>query len=93
MPRKNWKFSPGDLDERQLWDAYQECYQDAIRKTSTDHAPWYIIPSDSKEGARVIVASILLQVLEGFRDIREPELDAEVKANLNKYIKELKKAR
>lgn len=93
LPRKNWKFSPGDLDERELWDAYQECYQDAIRKTTTDHAPWYIIPSDSKEGARVIVASILLQVLEGFRDIREPELDAEVKANLNKYIKELKKAR
>ncbi len=93
LPRKNWKFSPGDLDERQLWDTYQEYYQDAIRKTSTDHAPWYIIPSDSKEGARVIVASILLQVLEGFQDIREPELEAEVKANLNKYIKELKKER
>jgi PPK2 family polyphosphate:nucleotide phosphotransferase len=93
LPRKNWKFSPADLDERELWDAYQEYYEDAIRKTTTGHAPWYIVPSDSKEGARVIVASVLLQVLERFQDIREPELDEEVKANLNKYIKELKKAR
>jgi PPK2 family polyphosphate:nucleotide phosphotransferase len=93
LPRKNWKFSPGDLDERELWDAYQECYQDAIRKTSTDHAPWYIVPSDSKDGARLIVASILLQVLEGYKDIREPELKGEVKANLDRYIKELKRAK
>ena len=93
LPRKNWKFSPADLDERELWDAYQEYYEDAIRKTTTGDAPWYIVPSDSKEGARVIVASVLLQALEGYSDIREPELDAEVKANLNKYIKELKKAR
>ena len=93
LPRKNWKFSPADLDERELWDSYQAYYQDAIQKTTTDHAPWYIVPSDSKEGARLIVASILLQVLEGYSDIREPELEPEVKANLTKYIKELKKSK
>ncbi len=91
LPRKNWKFSPGDLDERELWDAYQACYEDAIRRTTTDHAPWYVVPSDSKEGARVIVASILLQVLERYDDIREPELAPDVKANLEAYIEELKK--
>ncbi len=93
LPRKNWKFSPGDLDERELWDAYQACYEDAIRRTTTDHAPWYVVPSDSKEGARVIVASILLQVLERYGDIREPELAPDVKANLEAYIEELKKDR
>ena len=93
LRRKNWKFSPADLDERELWDRYQECYQEAIQKTTTKHAPWYIVPSDSKEGARLIVASILLQVLEGFEDIREPELEPEVKANLDKYIKELRKGK
>jgi PPK2 family polyphosphate:nucleotide phosphotransferase len=91
LPRKNWKFSPGDLDERDYWDDYQHCYQEAIRNTSREHAPWYVIPSDSKDAARLIVASILLQVLERFADIREPELEPEVKANLDKYIQELKK--
>ena len=93
LPRKNWKFSPGDLDERELWDAYQSCYEDAIRRTTTDYAPWYVVPSDSKEGARVIVASILLQVMERYGDIREPELAPDVKANLEAYINELKKDR
>ena len=91
LKRKNWKFSPGDLDEREYWETYQKCYQDAIRRTSKPHAPWYVIPSDSKDGARLIVASILLEVLERFGDIQEPELEPEVKANLEKYIEELQK--
>lgn len=89
LPRKNWKFSPGDLDKREQWDAYQACYEEAIRRTTKDHAPWYIIPSDSKEGARVIVAGILLEVLKGYTDIREPELAPEVKKNLDFYIEQL----
>jgi PPK2 family polyphosphate:nucleotide phosphotransferase len=91
LPRKNWKFSPGDLDEREYWDVYQDYYQEAIQRTTKEYAPWYIIPSDDKEGARLIVASILLEVMERFDDIREPELEPEVKANLEHYIKELKK--
>jgi PPK2 family polyphosphate:nucleotide phosphotransferase len=91
LPQKNWKFSPDDLDERAYWDEYQRCYQDAIRRTSRDHAPWFIIPSDSKEGARLIVASILLDLLEQYEDIREPELAPEIKKHIEQYREELKK--
>lgn len=89
LKEKNWKFSPGDLEERQLWDAYQECYQDAIRRTHTDTAPWYVIPSDNKRAARVIVASILHETLTAFEDIREPELPDDVKEHLQSYRSQL----
>lgn len=91
LKQKNWKFSPGDLKERKLWDAYQECYQDAINKTSGPKAPWYIIPADVKEGARLIVASIILEELKKYKDIKEPELDYEIKANLEAYKSQLEK--
>ncbi len=88
-PSKNWKFSPGDLKERKLWDNYQDCYEDAINRTSTLHAPWYTIPADDKPTARYIVAKILYDTLTQYKDIVEPELDADVKANLDQYINEL----
>ncbi|WP_418500587.1 PPK2 family polyphosphate kinase [Flagellimonas sp.] len=91
LKQKNWKFSPGDLMERKLWDAYQQCYEEALSKTSTDHAPWYIIPADNKEAARVIVASIMLEALKKYKDIEEPELDDEIKANLETFKQELEK--
>lgn len=91
LREKNWKFSPGDLKERKLWDAYQECYEEAINKTSKEHAPWYVIPADNKRGARVIVATILLEALKKYKDIEEPELDAEIKANLETFKQELEK--
>ena len=62
-----------------------------FQRTTKDHAPWYVIPSDNKDGARLIVASILLEVLQRYEDIQEPELDPAVKANLEQYIKELRK--
>lgn len=86
---KNWKFSPGDLKERKLWDKYQVCYEDAINRTSKPHAPWYAIPADDKPTARYIVAKILYDTLTQYKDIVEPELDDEIKANLDNYIKEL----
>lgn len=86
---KNWKFSPGDLKERELWDEYQACYQDAINRTSKPHAPWYAIPSDDKPTARILVAHIIYEVLKQYKDIKEPELDDEVKANLELYKKQL----
>ncbi|RKN79962.1 PPK2 family polyphosphate kinase [Ulvibacterium marinum] len=89
LKRKNWKFSPGDLEERKLWDQYQKCYEEAINKTSKPHAPWYIIPSDNKDAARVITASILLQELKKYKDIQEPELDPEIQTNLEAYIRQL----
>ena len=86
---KNWKFSPGDLKERKLWDAYQECYHDAINKTSKPHAPWYNIPADDKATARYIVAKIMYDTLKTYTDIQEPELDDDIKANLDIYKKQL----
>ncbi|WP_298761090.1 PPK2 family polyphosphate kinase [uncultured Psychroserpens sp.] len=87
---KHWKFSPGDLRERKLWDDYQRCYEDALNRTSNDHAPWYTIPADDKPTARYIVAKILYDTLIQYKDIIEPELDAGIKANLDTYIDELK---
>jgi len=86
---KNWKFSAGDLKERKLWDKYQECYEDAINKTSLPHAPWYIIPADDKPTARYIVAKTLYDTLKMYPDIQEPELDDKTKANLHIYKAQL----
>ena len=58
-PTKNWKFSLGDLKERAYWDQYQEAYQDAISATSTDYAPWFVIPADDKWYARLAIASVI----------------------------------
>ena len=89
LREKNWKFSPGDLKERQLWDTYQDCFEEAINKTSKPYAPWYVIPADNKKAARVIVASILLEELKKYKDVREPELNDKIKANLEDYKNQL----
>lgn len=89
LRRKNWKFSPDDLKERKLWDAYQTYYQEALLKTSKPHAPWYVVPADDKKAARLIVATILLESLKKYKDVQPPELDAEIKANLESFIQEL----
>lgn len=86
---KNWKFSPGDLKERKLWNKYQECYEDAINRTSKPHAPWYTIPADDKPSARYMVAKIMYDTLKKYTDIEEPELDDDIKANLELYKKQL----
>lgn len=89
-PDKNWKFNPGDLDERALWDVYKKYYEEAINRTSKPNAPWYIIPSNDKETSRVIVAEIMLQELKKYTDIKEPELDDEIKAKISEYRERLK---
>ncbi len=86
---KNWKFSPGDLKERKLWDRYQECYEEAINRTSKLHAPWFTIPADDKPSARYLVASIMYDTLSQYSDIEEPELDDDAKVNLELYKKQL----
>ncbi|WP_291135090.1 PPK2 family polyphosphate kinase [Flavobacterium sp. UBA7663] len=90
-PEDNWKFSTGDLKERALWDEYMKYYEEAINKTSTDFAPWYIVPADDKGVARYIVAKIIWEELEKLTDIAEPELDPKVKANIEEYRTQLKK--
>ena len=89
LKEKNWKFSPGDLKERKLWDSYQRCYQDAINNTSTEKAPWYIIPADDKPSARYIVAKTIYDTLKAYNDIEEPELSDDIKASLSTYKLEL----
>lgn len=86
---KNWKFSPGDLKERKLWEKYQECYEDLLNRSSTNYAPWYAIPADDKETARYIVAKTMYDTLKTYTDIQEPELDDDIKANLELYKQQL----
>jgi PPK2 family polyphosphate:nucleotide phosphotransferase len=61
MPEKNWKFSPDDVKERGYWDAYMEAYEDAIRRTASKEAPWYVIPSDNKWFTRLVVAAVIVE--------------------------------
>ena len=62
---KHWKYNPGDVDERQYWEAYQEAYELAITRTSTETAPWYVVPADRKWYARLAVQQLLLDALRG----------------------------
>ncbi|MEE4176714.1 MAG: polyphosphate kinase 2 family protein [Bacteroides sp.] len=63
-PHKRWKFNPDDLDERKRWDEYIAAYEDMLSKTSTDYAPWYVIPSDRKWHRNLTVASIIIDKLQ-----------------------------
>jgi len=90
-PEKNWKFSPGDLKERALWDKYQDAYETAINLTSKPHAPWFIIPSDDKDTARYLVTKILYDTLTEYKDVQEPQLSQEIQNNLEEYREILKK--
>jgi PPK2 family polyphosphate:nucleotide phosphotransferase len=75
-PEKNWKFSSGDVEERQYWDAYQEAFEDAINATATKFAPWYVVPADNKWYMRYVVSEIILSVLKEM-DPRYPQVTAE----------------
>ncbi|WP_298263958.1 PPK2 family polyphosphate kinase [uncultured Lutibacter sp.] len=88
LKEKNWKFSPGDLKERKLWDKYQFCYEELLNKTSKKHAPWYVIPADDKPTARLLVAQIILNTLKQ-HNFKEPELPAKYKVEIENYKKEL----
>jgi PPK2 family polyphosphate:nucleotide phosphotransferase len=63
QPDKNWKFSLGDIQERQFWDRYMKVYGRCIGATSSHHAPWYVVPADDKENARLIVSQVVLDTL------------------------------
>ena len=72
-PEKNWKFSAGDVSERQHWDEYMTAYTEAIRATSTDAAPWYVIPADRKGVMRALVAEVVTHTVTGL-DLQYPEV-------------------
>jgi PPK2 family polyphosphate:nucleotide phosphotransferase len=77
-PEKRWKFRLGDLDDRARWDDFQRAYEDAIRETSTEHAPWYVVPADHNWSRNLCVAEILVDALERLAPaVPAPELGAE----------------
>lgn len=80
-PDKRWKFNPGDLEERKLWGDYMKAYEDAIRETSTDWAPWYVIPANHKWYAHRMVAEAIVDKLESLKmEYPKPAED------LSKYV-------
>lgn len=82
-PDKRWKFSPADLAEREVWDDYQRAYQEVLNHTSTEWAPWYVVPADHKWFARLAVAAIVIQALVDI-DPRYPEVSAAQLAQLER---------
>ena len=80
-PEKNWKFSANDVAERAHWDAYMGAYQEAIRATAAPHAPWYVVPADTKWFTRLVVAAALIEALEGL-DLHYPKVTKAQKAAL-----------
>lgn len=66
-PSKHWKFSVGDLGERKLWDEYQAAYEDALNKTSTEYAPWYVVPANRKWYRDLVISTVLVDTLKGLK--------------------------
>ena len=89
-PSKNWKFSSADIRERAFWKQYRAAFQDMFRETSSDWAPWYVIPANHKWFSRVAVADIIVKTLESLK-LRYPTLDAKEKGDLLKSKKVLEK--
>ena len=85
---KNWKFSAADLKEREYWDDYQKCYEQAVSATSTKYAPWYIIPSDKKWFARLAISEVIVKTLSSLK-LSYPKLDEEQLKKLDEYKKAL----
>jgi PPK2 family polyphosphate:nucleotide phosphotransferase len=80
-PEKNWKFSAADIRERKYWDDYQDAYEDMIRNTATEDAPWYVVPADNKWFTRLVVSMVLVETLESL-DLSYPKMDPEKRKEL-----------
>jgi PPK2 family polyphosphate:nucleotide phosphotransferase len=87
---KNWKFSAGDVAEREHWDQYMEAYEDMIRNTATEQAPWYVVPADKKWFTRVVVAAAIVDALTSL-DLKFPTVNAAARKELAKLKKTLEK--
>jgi PPK2 family polyphosphate:nucleotide phosphotransferase len=90
QPEKNWKFSAGDVRERACWDDYQEAYEDMIRNTATEHAPWYVVPADNKWFTRLVISTVIVDALESL-DLAYPKVDAAKRKELDAAKKGLEK--
>jgi PPK2 family polyphosphate:nucleotide phosphotransferase len=89
-PRKNWKFSPLDVKEREHWDNYQEAYEKMIRNTATEYAPWIVVPADNKWFSRLLVVATVVDALSTL-DLKFPKLDEAQIAALREARKQLEK--
>jgi PPK2 family polyphosphate:nucleotide phosphotransferase len=91
QPEKNWKFSAADIHERKYWDDYQKAYEEMIARTSTEAAPWYVVPADNKWFTRLVVSAVLVDTLESLglaypkvEEAKKKELEAAKKVLLAK---------
>lgn len=87
-PKKNWEFSFNDVREREHWDSYQEIFGDMLRHTSTEHAPWYVLPADDEWYSRYIITEVMNELLEKL-DPQFPKISDEDRQKLNDYIEKL----
>ena len=87
-PKKNWKLSDADLKERKFWNDYAKAYEECLSATSTDDAPWFVVPADDKENARLIVSQIVLDTFEGLK-MNYPKMSAEREEELQSIRKQL----
>ncbi len=89
-PEKNWKFSLADITERKFWKRYMKAYEECLGATSTSDSPWYVVPADDKENARLIVSQIVLDTFEGLK-MSYPKTDAKRRRELQAIRKQLAK--
>jgi polyphosphate kinase 2 (PPK2 family) len=80
-PEKNWKFSLADVEERKFWKRYMKAFEQCLGATSTADAPWYVVPADDKENARLIVSQIILDMFDGLK-LSYPKMSAERRREL-----------
>jgi PPK2 family polyphosphate:nucleotide phosphotransferase len=80
-PEKNWKFSPADVHERKFWPNYMRSFEEAIRATASDQAPWYVVPADNRWFTRLVVAAAIVETVEAL-DLAYPKVSAEQKKEL-----------
>ena len=89
-PAKNWKFSKGDLTEREFWDQYMKAYEDCLKATSTKTAPWHVVPADDKYNARLIVSRVVIDALKDLK-LSFPDVSDEQRSELLNIRKQLAK--
>jgi PPK2 family polyphosphate:nucleotide phosphotransferase len=87
-PTKNWKFSQADVEERAFWDKYMDAYEQCLGATSTDEAPWFVVPADDKKTARLIISQVLLDTFRGLK-MSYPKPDPARRQELLKIRKKL----
>ena len=87
-PEKNWKFSQADIQERKLWGNYMKAYEECLNATSTPHAPWFVVPADDKQNARLIISQVVVDTLASLK-LSYPETTGERRAELRSIRKSL----